>query len=53
MQISYKDFPASSTFLKVSANHLFNVSMMIPFTHLLTAKSRILKLSVILFGTYS
>ena len=52
MLISSKDIPACSSFLKVSANHLLNLSIMIPFTHLFTVKSRTWKSTVMLFGTY-
>ena len=43
MLISFKYFSASSSFLKVPANYLLNVSIMIPFTYWLTVKSRTLK----------
>ena len=33
--ISFKYFPESCSFLKVSANHLLNLSFMMPFTQLL------------------
>ena len=41
MLISSKDFLASSSFIKVSVNHLLNLSIMISFTDLLTVKSKL------------
>ena len=46
-------FRTSSSFFKVSANHLLNLSIIISFTHLLNPQSRCLKIDAYLLNLVS